>query len=219
MIKALFVDFYGTLVHEDGEFVQQVSRIIFDTGKAESISEIDGYWWGEFQNMFTSSSGENFMLQRDIEIRSIERTVEHFSSSADPRELADMLFANWTAPKIFEDTKTFFEKSPLPIYVVSNIDTADVQQAIAFHGLKPAGVFTSEDARSYKPQPGLFELALRSTALSPDEVIHIGDSVSSDVRGAGNVGIRAIWLNRFGKSIPEGVEYITQLPEVFEKLN
>ncbi|MBQ5311717.1 MAG: HAD hydrolase-like protein, partial [Oscillospiraceae bacterium] len=50
------------------------------------------------------------------------------------------------------------------------------------------------------------------------EVIHIGDSVSSDVQGAANAGIRALWLNRFGKSIPEGVESISVLTEIFDKL-
>jgi len=46
------------------------------------------------------------------------------------------------------------------IYVVSNIDRDDVIKAIAYHGLKPAGVFTSEDARSYKPRAEIFEMAL-----------------------------------------------------------
>ncbi len=121
-------------------------------------------------------------------------------------------------PPIFEDSKAFFEKSPLPVYVVSNIDTSDILQAVAYHGLNLAGVFTSEDAKSYKPRKELFELALKSTGLSPDEVIHIGDSVSSDVQGASKVGIRALWLNRFGKSVPEGVENISGLSEAFDRI-
>ena len=86
-------------------------------------------------------------------------------------------------------------------------------QAIDYHGLKPAGVFTSEDARSYKPRKELFELALQKTGLKPDEVIHIGDSISSDVKGASELGINALWLNRFGKNIPDGVSSISSLPE------
>ena len=60
-------------------------------------------------------------------------------------------------------------------------------------------------------------LNLKSTGLMPDEVLHIGDSVSSDVKGATKVGIRALWLNRFGKSIPEGVESISGLLEAFDR--
>ena len=55
-------------------------------------------------------------------------------------------------------------------------------------------------------------------ALRHYGVIHIGDSISSDVHGAAKVGIRALWLNRFGKSIPEGVESITRLSEAFDRI-
>ena len=65
----------------------------------------------------------------------------------------------------------------------------------------------------------MFELALRSTGLKADEVIHIGDSVSSDVIGASSVNIRALWLNRFGKEIPDGVESITNLLDALDKVN
>ena len=151
-----------------------------------------------------------------MERKSLEHTLKQFSSTADAKELSDMMFAHWVKPPIFEDSKEFFDKSPVPIYIVSNIDTSDILEAIEFHGLKPAGVFTSEDAKSYKPRKELFEIALKETGLRPEEVIHIGDSISSDVKGAGALGIKALWLNRFGKDIPEGVISISNLLEAFE---
>lgn len=45
MIKAFFLDFYGTVVHEDGEVVKKISQLIYETGKAESPSEVDSFWW------------------------------------------------------------------------------------------------------------------------------------------------------------------------------
>ena len=214
-IKSIFVDFYGTIVHEDGEVIKKITDIICKTGRVEDTSEVGTFWWKDFQTMFTNSFGEVFETQRVLEERSLIHTLERFGSDADAKVLSDMMFAHWIKPPIFEDSREFFEKSPLPVYVVSNIDTSDILQAIAYHDLHPAGVFTSEDARSYKPRKELFELALKSTGLSPDEVIHIGDSVSSDVQGAAKSGIRALYLNRFGKSIPEGVESISGLSEAF----
>ena len=213
MIKAFFVDFYGTVVHEDGEVIKKITQIIFDTGNAEDKGEIGSFWWLDFQDMFLNSFGDTFETQRTLEERSLVHTLEKFGSDSDPKELSEMMFAHWVEPPIFEDSKEFFEKSTLPIYIVSNIDTADIMQAIDYHGLKPAGVFTSEDAGSYKPRKELFELALQRTGLNPDEVIHIGDSISSDVKGASAVGINTLWLNRFGKSVPDGVNSITSLPE------
>ena len=214
-IKAFFVDFYGTIVHEDGEVIKKITKIICDTGKVEDPSEVDSFWWRDFQTMFMNSYGETFEIQRSLEEKSLVHTLERFGSNANAKELSSMMFAHWIKPPIFEDSKPFFENSPLPVYVVSNIDTSDILQAIAYHDLHPAGVFTSEDAKSYKPGIELFELALRSAGLMPEEVIHIGDSVSSDVQGAAKAGIRALWLNRFGKSVPEGVESISKLPEAF----
>ena len=218
MIKAFFVDFYGTAVHEDGEVIKQITQIIFDTGNVENKGEIGSFWWNDFQSMFLESYGERFETQRTLEKKSLEHTLEKFGSSADADVLSNMLFEHWIKPPVFEETKTFFENSPLPVYIVSNIDTSDILNAIEYHGLKPSGVFTSEDARSYKPRRELFELALKETGLKPDEVIHIGDSVSSEVKGAAAVNIRALWLNRFGKEVPDGVDSISILTEAFDRV-
>lgn len=107
-------------------------------------------------------------------------------------------------------------KVPVPIYIVSNIDRDDVIKAIAYHGLKSAGVFTSEDARSYKPRAEIFEMALKKVNLQPDEVVHIGDSLSSDIKGASALGINTVWINRGGKVVPEGVVAVKNLLEIFE---
>ena len=218
MIKAFFADFYGTIVHEDGEVIKKITDIIFSAGGAEKKSDIDAFWWDDFRTMFTNSYGDSFETQRALEERSLEHTLERFGSNADAKALSAMMFAHWVKPPMFRDAKEFFKRSPLPVYIVSNIDTSDIMAAIEYHGLRPAGVFTSEDARAYKPRRELFELALRKTGLKADEVIHIGDSVGSDVNGAAQLGIRPLWLNRFGKVVPDGVESISSLTEAFDRL-
>lgn len=217
MVEAIFLDFYGTVVFEDGEKVAKISRILYETGNAESVGEIDNYWWNRFKALFESAYGDNFRTQRDLEIQSLKDTIEHFSSAADAVKLSNEMFEYWMAPPIFEESKDFFEKCPVPIYIVSNIDREDILKAIEIHGLKPAGVFTSEDARSYKPRKELFELALTSTGLKPEQVVHIGDSLSSDVKGAGALGINTMWMNRSGKAVPEGVVSIVSLMDILDK--
>ena len=219
MIKAIFMDFYGTVVFEDGEVIEVITKEILDTGKADNTSEIGGYWWREFQSDFMNSYGENFQTQRALEYQSLEKTIRHFNSTADAKRMSDMMFEYWMKPPIFEEAKEFFEQCPVPIYIVSNIDRRDILKAINYHGLKPEGVFTSEDARSYKPRKELFEMALEKTGLNPDEVIHIGDSLSSDVAGANAVGSDAIWVNRSGKEIPKGVKAVSNLLEVLDAVS
>lgn len=218
MVKAFFLDFYGTVVHEDGEVVKKISQLIYETGKAESPSEVDSFWWKDFQNLFNNSYGNRFETQRVLEKKSIKHTLEKFASNENIDRLSNYMFEHWVKPPIFEESKKFFEVSPLPIYIVSNIDTNDILRAVEFHQLSPSGIFTSEDAKAYKPRKELFELALNTTGLRADEVIHIGDSLSSDVKGASSVGIKAIWLNRFNKKNLCGVDSITDLLEALDKL-
>ena len=125
------------------------------------------------------------------------------------------MFEHWIKPPIFEETKQFFEVCPVPIYVVSNIDSDDILQAIKYHKLKPAGVFTSEDTKSYKPRKELFEFALNNTGLAAEEVLHIGDSLSSDIKGASAIGINAIWINRSNKEVAKGVVAVKNLLEIY----
>ena len=219
MIKAFFVDFYGTVVHEDGEIIKKITQIIYDTGKVKNKAEIGAFWWNDFQTMFTNSYGDSFETQRELEEKSLEHTLAKFCSTANANELSNYMFEHWMKPPIFEESKRFFTFSPIPIYIISNIDAADILKAIEYHNLTPAGVFTSEDAKAYKPRKELFELALKSTGLKVDEVLHIGDSISSDVKGASLVNIRALWLNRFGKEIPDGVESITNLLDAIDIVN
>lgn len=215
MKKAIFLDFYGTVVHEDGAVIKEITQEIYDTGKVADRSEIGIFWWKEFQRLFNNSYGDKFRTQRDLEIQSLQNTIQYFHSTADVLQMSNLMFEHWIKPPIFDDSKKFFELSKLPIYIVSNIDSADIIQALAFHDLKPAGIFTSEDAKSYKPRKELFELALSTTGHGSDEVVHIGDSLSSDIKGANEVGIQAVWINRNNREVPEGVLAVSKLTEIF----
>lgn len=216
MKDAIFLDFYGTVVFEDGENIRKISQIIYETGEVNDISEIGTYWWNEFYDMFVNAYGKNFRTQRDIEYQSLARTIEHFKSSADAVKLSNMMFEYWVKPPIFEEARQFFEECSVPIYIVSNIDTKDILEAVEFHGLKPSAIFTSEDAKSYKPRKELFEYVLKATGLNPEQVVHIGDSLSSDIKGAASVGIDAIWINRGGRNVPDGVKAVGNLMEILE---
>ena len=116
MIKAFFIDFYGTVVYEDGEIIKKITQIIYNTGKVEDKSEIGAFWWNDFQSMFTNSYGDKFETQRVLEKKSLEHTLEKFCSTANADELSNYMFEHWIAPPIFEESKRFFSSSPIPIY-------------------------------------------------------------------------------------------------------
>ncbi len=215
MIKALFFDFYGTIVHEDGVVIDEITNIISSTGDGAEKSIIGSYWWKIFQEACMSSFGDSFQTQRELEIKSLEMTLRKFGSNASAEKLSKRMFEHWRKPPIFEDAANFLALCDIPYYIVSNIDTDDIMAAIHYHNLAPVMVFTSEDAKSYKPRPELFETALKETNMKPQEIVHIGDSLNSDVKGASNLGINTIWINRNHKEIPDGVIAVTGCTDIF----
>lgn len=50
MVKAIFLDFYGTVVFEDGEIVAKISQTLYEPGNAESVGEIGSYWWNRLRH-------------------------------------------------------------------------------------------------------------------------------------------------------------------------
>ncbi|CAN7639591.1 HAD family hydrolase [Paenibacillus sp. LjRoot56] len=206
MYKAVFLDFYGTLVHEDDVFIEDIcQRILTSTSTQTTTRDIGNYWWNSFSSNFQSSYGDNFKTQREIEISSLADTIAFYKSSENPKELSKILFKHWQCPQLFEDAKTFLESIRTPIIILSNIDRKDILSAIRHHGLSLDNMITSEDVKSYKPRPEMFQKALQKYNLHPTEVLHVGDSLTSDVAGAQRAGIKVAWINRRNKELPQSV--------------
>lgn len=71
-------------------------------------------------------------------------------------------------------------------------------------------VVFSQDYGFEKPDRRLFEIALRHAGCAPEELLHVGDSLSKDVAGAQGAGVRSVWLNR------DGLENATAVRPEFE---
>ncbi|MDX2504051.1 MAG: HAD family hydrolase [Gammaproteobacteria bacterium] len=85
--------------------------------------------------------------------------------------------------------------------------------------------WSAADAGQQKPHPIVFNSLLANQHLQPHEVIHIGDDPISDIQGAQQSGIRAIWLNRNHAPWPEEVkstfieiDQLKKLPAILERL-
>ena len=83
-----------------------------------------------------------------------------------------------------------------PITIVTNGFVEVQYEKFEKSGLKDcfAHIVLSEEVGCQKPNPRIFEEALRMNGLDASEVIMIGDSFSSDIAGANAVGIDTIWL-------------------------
>ena len=152
-----------------------------------------------FFDSFMASHGSSFRCQRELEHASLVRTIRHFSATSDADRLSEMMFEHWSSAATFDDAVTFLDQVTVPVVVLSTIDRLDISAAID-HLIRFTDVITSEDVRAYKPHPAMFEAGLHALGISePSRVLHIGDSLVSDVQGANRCGIPVAWVNRTGK--------------------
>lgn len=168
MYEAVLLDFYGTVVHEDDELLTVICEEISGSSAAgASSAEVSAIWSSTFFEACAAASGERFLPQREVERRSLERVLTTFDAPLDAEELAERLFEHWRTPPLFADADRFVADAAVPIVVTSNIDRDDVLAAIEWNGLPLEHVLTSEDVRSYKPRPELFERAIDEYGLDP----------------------------------------------------
>ncbi len=218
VIRALLLDFYGTLVAEDDPIVAKIcAKVPARVDRECEPREIGTHWWGEFRADMATAFGPQFRTQRAIAVAALSRTLAHFGSPLDAAQLCAPQFDYWQRPELFRESRDFLAALDIPVCVVSNIDRADITAAIGYHGLPLETVLTSEDVRAYKPRVEIFAAALERLGRRPDEVLHVGDSLSADIGGAHTLGIPAVWVNRAGKPVPDGftgVSVVTSLTAI-----
>ena len=97
-------------------------------------------------------------------------------------------------PGAEEIVRYLAEKYPLTI--VTNGFVEVQYEKFDKSGLKDcfSHIVLSEEVGCQKPNPRIFEEALRLNGLSADEVVMVGDSWYSDIQGAINAGIDQIWV-------------------------
>jgi putative hydrolase of the HAD superfamily len=61
----------------------------------------------------------------------------------------------------------------------------------------------SKEVGAAKPEPAIFEEVLKRLRCRVQEAVMVGDSWKEDILGAHRVGMRAVWLNRWGRPCPD----------------
>lgn len=72
-------------------------------------------------------------------------------------------------------------------------------------------ITNSEMAGVKKPNPLIFEYALKKANATKSKSIMIGDSLEADIEGAINVGLDAIFFNEFNVSVDKKIHQVNHL--------
>lgn len=206
-IKAIFFDLDGTLRHSVPHGGDVFSDYVATLGlQINQEDRIRGTRWEHF---YWASSPD---LRDDLMAHSGE--TENFWIEYSRRRLialgASPGWAVTYAPKVsvhmgaeyrpesivpdeVRETLVELKKAGYLMAVLSNrdkpfMDVLENHKISEFFDFSMAG----GEVNSYKPEPGLFEHALKRTNLSPQEAIYVGDNYYADVVGARRAGLRPV---------------------------
>jgi 2-haloalkanoic acid dehalogenase type II len=108
----------------------------------------------------------------------------------------------------------------LHLGIVSNIDDDQFRAIWAQLGIGDYfhATTTSEEARSCKPDPGIYRVALaKAPGVAARDVLFVGDSPRHDFAGAKPLGMRTAWIMERPEELPETLRpdhVIREIPEL-----
>ena len=210
MIKAVSFDFYNTLVRfwPPLEEIQQAAcHELGLTVQEDAITR--GYAVADV--LFNRENEDRPISQRSEEDRLefFGRYEQLILETAGIPVSIDLAQRVWkmamSVPKDFipfADTVPALEQlreAGYKVGVITNL-RRDLGELCRQVGLSPYLDFTvsSEEVGLEKPHPPIFMAALERVGAAPEEVVHVGDQVRSDVMGAQGVGMRAVLIDRSG---------------------
>ena len=127
---------------------------------------------------------------------------------------------------LFDDVIPSLEtlrSSGFTIGLISNMNQSGDDLAESM-GLAPWLDFTvtSLEVGAEKPHPPIFLAALEKAGAQPEESVHVGDQLSSDIEGARGVGIAPVLLDRDGNHVgiaaTPRIQSLSELPGIIGQL-
>ena len=205
-LSAVFFDFAGTLWSDRAlrDVHLQQLRFVADTAGFDGGDE-------ELRAAYRSGMGVAYRevatqpayLHRTLFAAAFRGTAvalggEIDAATADEavdRQYAATIDAAVLRPDALETLRELRRRS-LHVQVVSNIDDEQLEPMLDRLGLREVidAATSSEEARSCKPDPGIYRIALAKAGCEPARVLFVGDSLRHDVEGPAAMGMRSALL-------------------------
>ena len=208
---------------------------IFDFGKAEenalkrlftmynipwnaenvhTYQEINEELWRQFERGDITKS---YLLDNRFALFFAAKGITADGVKANEDYLDGLAEGNFLLPGALELCRAIKELG-CGLYLATNGVTRVQKNRLATSDIRPFcdGIFVSEEAGSQKPQKEYFQYVLDKLG-NPDKsrVLMVGDSLTSDMKGAVQYGIDSCWLNTKGQTTDLPVTYtVTSIPDI-----
>ena len=215
-MRAIIFDAFGTLFKvTSGGSAKIIMKNITDCGIVLDEKAFLEEWKSYYKKH--TSDDYNFMTERDIFISRIQMFYDRYHVKRNAENDADSLLATAFAREAYPETKDVLHDlmENYLVFIGSNTDNDVLECVMQNNNVTVHKVYTSENLKCYKPSGHFFTQILDDSALSANEVLFIGDSVTDDIMGPKAIGIKTVWIDRDGVGGDFGQDYtITNLNEL-----
>lgn len=206
MSVTLAFDVYGTLIDTHG-VVSKLEKII--GAKAKEFSNT----WREKQLEYSFRRGlmqnyENFSVCTS---HALDYTCKYYKVSLTKEQKHELLDGYRTLPAFrdVEEGLARLKAANFRLYAFSNGSADAVETLLIAAGIRDffLGVVSSDELKSFKPNPAVYSHFLRKSGASGSNAWLISSN-PFDVIGAISAGMRAAWIKRSEEAIfdPWGIE-------------
>ncbi len=211
MVKGVFFDFWGTLV-ENGTYspLKQSYSIL-------RVRIPFGQFAEQFERALMTKSYEDQATAfaevcKAFNVNPIPIVIEKLIGVWNKNRLLATIY-----PDTIDTLKALKEKK-IKLALISNAPNNNVEPVLERFGMKDLfdGIFISYSEGKLKTD-GLFEAALKKLKLKQGDVISVGDSIETDIKGAEEAGIKAYLLDRKGRrEFANKIQSLTELIKMVE---
>jgi len=227
---ALTFDCYGTIIDWETGIREALDR--HATRREFAAPEIESFL-AAFGRLETSVQQANpgWLYPRVLEECFTQlATAFAFPATADDARAFGESVGEWPPfPDSSEALRRLQSRSAL--IVASNVDRESFRRSESRLGVKFDGIVTAQDVSAYKPDPRMFDAAVRKAAelgVPRERVLHVAQSIFHDISPANRLGIACVWVDRRagrpGGATPEAsarpdlrVESLRELADLVER--
>jgi 2-haloalkanoic acid dehalogenase type II len=204
--RALLFDFGGTLydyrcfARAELESLSQLARWAGVEAPGERIARAHR---DAMKRVFGDYRDRSFYYHRDLFGDAVRAMLAEFDAAADEDLLARYRRFQWDCHRrdfalrpLVRETLAELRRRGLHLGMVSNIDDDQLDHLLEVAGVRGDfdAVLSSEQARSCKPAPAIFQQALARAGCAPSEALFVGDSLFHDVAGANELGMTSVLI-------------------------
>ena len=195
-IDAVVLDVLGTLVDEPSGLRAEIRALLPHAAEVD-VDEALGLWQQhiETEQQRIVDGGRPFVTSQALDLEAAQLVAARFGVT-DPAAVATLGTAGQRLPP-WPDSIAGLDRlaDHLPLIGLSNASRPALLRLNAHAGLRWHQALSAEAARTYKPAPEVYRLAVETAARPPERLVMVA-AHAWDLRGAQAVGMRTAYVHR-----------------------